>query len=567
VGRLTSWTRADGQPVTYGYDGASNRTTVTGPGGTRNHSYDARNRLTGASGGGEPAATNTWSDRGTLQTATVGTATTTYTNDAFDMPVGVAGPGYTASYAYDALGRLAQRSGTALVYPDLTDNAARVPGAAGDAVLFRAPDGTPMSDRHGTGAAQLLVADRMHGDRTAAVNPTSGAVVASRSYDPYGTVTATSGQFSGGFQDGWTDPNAGLVNAHARWYDPGQGAFTSRDSWTIPPDHVAAVNRYAYGNGNPIVNADPTGHCPPCAIPIGYWIGGLIVAAVVTVVVVETVDMQPVTSAAQRMLDRLMELQIEAMTATILGLYQVGLTAEQILEQIRRAFANNSAVIAITGPPAVTVPVTVPGTTAVTAPVIPPPPPISQTLPNVIAPPVSLLPVGELLQNTIPATAALAFPQIMNANADGSEASNTAAAAAAVGAVEGATSDLADTGDPNKCGDDPVKIITDIAQEIADQGLDVLDKRLSQDQLDAAEEEPWRKWQYRGSEVHKMTAAELAARYGKRFIYHTVGVDFLDTLTGKLIELTTPGQVANHKKKGGDYATCDYARYKFPGTK
>jgi len=31
--------------------------------------------------------------------------------------------------------------------------------------------------------------------------------------------------------------------------------------------------------------------------------------------------------------------------------------------------------------------------------------------------------------------------------------------------------------------------------------------------------------------------------------------------------LTTPGQVANHKKKGGDYATCDYATYRFPGTK
>jgi len=94
---------------------------------------------------------------------------------------------------------------------------------------------------------------------------------------------------------------------------------------------------------------------------------------------------------------------------------------------------------------------------------------------------------------------------------------------------------------------------------VDDLGLPGLDARLSGSQ---AGKEPWLLWQYRGSEVHKLVAAKLRDRYGDRFRYRTKGVDFLDTLTGKLIELTTPGQVAGHKRRpDSDYDTCDYATY------
>jgi hypothetical protein len=53
----------------------------------------------------------------------------------------------------------------------------------------------------------------------------------------------------------------------------------------------------------------------------------------------------------------------------------------------------------------------------------------------------------------------------------------------------------------------------------------------------------------------------LNDRHPNRFIYRGVGPDFLDTLTGKLIELTTPGSKKRHVDKGGDYLTCDYALY------
>src|SRR4029453_13284580 len=64
-----------------------------------------------------------------------------------------------------------------------------------------------------------------------------------------------------GFQGGWTDPQSGQVNALARWYAPGLASFTTRDSWTLPPDPVAQANRYGYANGSPTNYADTNGHC------------------------------------------------------------------------------------------------------------------------------------------------------------------------------------------------------------------------------------------------------------------------------------------------------------------
>jgi hypothetical protein len=89
----------------------------------------------------------TWSPRGTLETSTVDGQTTHYYNDASDKPVTVDGPGYNVTHTYDALDRLAQRNGVNLGDADLTNNAARVPTPDSDALIFRGPDGTPLSDK------------------------------------------------------------------------------------------------------------------------------------------------------------------------------------------------------------------------------------------------------------------------------------------------------------------------------------------------------------------------------------------------------------------------------------
>jgi hypothetical protein len=42
-----------------------------------------------------------------------------------------------------------------------------------------------------------------------------------------------------------------------------------------------------------------------------------------------------------------------------------------------------------------------------------------------------------------------------------------------------------------------------------------------------------------------------------------VGPDY-DVKTGGKVELTTPGEVAKHKAKKGEYSTCEYATYDRP---
>jgi hypothetical protein len=43
---------------------------------------------------------------------------------------------------------------------------------------------------------------------------------------------------STGYQGGYSDHINSHVNAHSRWYQPGTGIFTSRDTWTLDPDPI-----------------------------------------------------------------------------------------------------------------------------------------------------------------------------------------------------------------------------------------------------------------------------------------------------------------------------------------
>src|SRR5262249_45342301 len=90
--RATSWVNPGATTTGFGYDAASNRTTVTTTAGTRTSTYDARNRLESTTGGGGSNDSYTWNARGQLTTAVQN--------------------GQTLNYAYDAFERLTQTSGS-----------------------------------------------------------------------------------------------------------------------------------------------------------------------------------------------------------------------------------------------------------------------------------------------------------------------------------------------------------------------------------------------------------------------------------------------------------------------
>ncbi|MFI8087975.1 DNRLRE domain-containing protein [Streptomyces sp. NPDC086080] len=252
AGRLTSWTGADGTVTDYTWDAAGNRTSA----GDTTATYDARNRLLTAGD-----VTYTYTPRGNRTAGSDAGGSHTFAFDAHGRMVSADG----TAYGYDALGRLVRQGDDTLTYADHSNN----PVATAAGLVFRDPAGEAVSSAQvgGTNATALL--SDVHGDVTGAFATATGTLAGSTGYSPYGKVTAASGSTGPlGYQGEYTDPDTGQVNMHARWYDPETGGFSSRDSWTLNPVPSINANRYGYGNGNPLLNTDPSGHLVPCALPV-----------------------------------------------------------------------------------------------------------------------------------------------------------------------------------------------------------------------------------------------------------------------------------------------------------
>ncbi|MER8188345.1 RHS repeat-associated core domain-containing protein [Kitasatospora sp. NPDC094015] len=211
-----------------------------------------RNRLLA-----DGTSTYRYTARGTLAATTTAGTEQTQKYDSFDRLIN---DGQT-TYTYDALDRMIQRGSTTFSYDGgtnnlITDGTWRYARDAAGAV---------------TGAADATGPKRVrtdqHTDVTATLTTDGTATGSTTKYDPFGKPVARTGTGTGtslGYQSGWTDPASGDVNMHARWYEPGTGSFTSRDSWQLDPsgDSMQA-NNYLYSGGDPLNRTDPSGHYAP----------------------------------------------------------------------------------------------------------------------------------------------------------------------------------------------------------------------------------------------------------------------------------------------------------------
>ncbi|WP_078954273.1 LamG-like jellyroll fold domain-containing protein [Streptomyces globisporus] len=276
VKKTTTGTAGAGER-TYAYDLAGRTTSETSGTATTAFEWDKAGNLTKK---GDVTATydsrnrvQTWgtqtfdySARGTVKTVTDGTTTRTITSDAFERTVSNG----TSTFTYDSLDRVLTSGGTAFGYDGGSNNLVK----DGTSTYSRTPDGTLLaSATTGTaGSARLAITDQ-HTDVVAGLSADGTSVSSSRAYDSFGNVTASAGANpSLGYQSGWTDGSTGEVNMAARWYQPGTGGFTSRDTWQLDPDPSVQANRYTYGNAGPLNSTDPSGHYDPDAM--GRW-GGI----------------------------------------------------------------------------------------------------------------------------------------------------------------------------------------------------------------------------------------------------------------------------------------------------
>ncbi|XVV02717.1 LamG-like jellyroll fold domain-containing protein [Actinosynnema sp. CA-248983] len=254
AGRLTSWNNGT-TTTNYTWDNNGNLTRD----GTTTATYNQRNHLLSRGN-----TTYTYKSRGVQASRTTGGTTTTLWFNAYDE---LTTDGATTN-TYDPLGRLHTTGNRTLAYQGTSQTII----SDGTDFYSHTPDGTPLGIKQGT-ATGLAVTD-LHTDLVATTNPTTGTLTNSRTYTPFGTVQATTGtQPTLGYQHQYTDPTTGNVNMGARWYQPGTGTFTSRDTATLDPTDLTNANRHAYAAANPLTNTDPTGHFVPVAIGVAIAAG------------------------------------------------------------------------------------------------------------------------------------------------------------------------------------------------------------------------------------------------------------------------------------------------------
>ncbi|WIX90340.1 RHS repeat-associated core domain-containing protein [Amycolatopsis sp. DG1A-15b] len=288
---LTGTTAGPALSASYGRDPAGQASSRTVSGVTQNFGYSPREQLTsaGSTGFAYDAANNPVTVGGTTQTFD---AAGQLTGDMFDV-LGERTKAGTTTYGYNQAGQLTSYTGAnsaAYAYNgDGMRTSKTVGGATTTFVWDSAPTQNLLSDGVNSylygpgglpieqiGAASFWFVHDQVGS-TIGLLDSAGAVAATYSYSPYGTVTATG---SAGtplrYTGQYTDAESGLVYLRARYYDPATALFL-----TLDPMVDTTRAPYAYAGDNPVNYTDPTGKCSfwSC-LGEGLMVAGIAAAAV-----------------------------------------------------------------------------------------------------------------------------------------------------------------------------------------------------------------------------------------------------------------------------------------------
>jgi RHS repeat-associated protein len=131
------------------------------------------------------------------------------------------------------------------------------------------PYGLPIQRVDGSGNATFFHHD-VQGSTRALTN-TSGATVATYSYDPYGNLTGQTGTASTPllYNGQYMDLETGLQYLRARYYDPQTAQFISVDPW-----NTVTGSPYGYASQNPLNLSDPLGLCNANPLSGSFWTEG-----------------------------------------------------------------------------------------------------------------------------------------------------------------------------------------------------------------------------------------------------------------------------------------------------
>ncbi len=277
IGNLTYEYDADGRQVKTG--GSFARTNL--PDVVSSATYNAANQQTAFGG-----QTLTYDANGNL----LNDGTNTYTWDARNQLATVSGPGLSASFQYDGLGRRTAKTVNGQTTNYLFDDENLVQELSGGTPVANFLTGFDIDEvftrTDGTGT-QSFIDDGL--GSTLALLDSTGAVQTQYTYDPFGRTTASGIASGNNYQyTGRENDPTGLYFYRARYYSPKLHRFISID----PLGFLAGdPNLYAYVFNSPTNFTDPSGEQvaegvltgaevgsiggPPGAV-VGAIVGGLI---------------------------------------------------------------------------------------------------------------------------------------------------------------------------------------------------------------------------------------------------------------------------------------------------
>lgn len=187
-------------------------------------------------------------------------------------------PGPTTTYKYDGLGNRLEKTTGSSATRYIND-------VSGDLTKVLAETNTANAIQnyytYGVGLisqGQAAITNRVYPladgvGNTRLVTDSTGAVVASYHYDPFGNLRSGTGTSTTNykFSGEQLDPETSLYFLRARYYDPTTGRFISRDPLKGTLTNPQSQNTYAYGLNNPNSYSDPTGMGPLPYYGHPYW--------------------------------------------------------------------------------------------------------------------------------------------------------------------------------------------------------------------------------------------------------------------------------------------------------
>jgi len=248
--------------LTYEYDKNGNRTKTGGsyartgvPPAVTSTAYNAANHQTTFDN-----KTLAYDNNGNLQTITDPSGTTTYTWNARNQLAGISGPGMSATFVYDGMGRREKKTINGSLTEFLYDGLNPVQETSGATVLANIVPGLGIDEFLTrtdvvAGVTSYFLTDAL--GSPVAVTDNAGAVQTEYTYEPFGKTTFTGSSNSSSYQyTGRENDGTGLFYYRNRYYHPVLQRFISEDPIEFRGQDW---NLFAYVFNNPLSFIDPFG--------------------------------------------------------------------------------------------------------------------------------------------------------------------------------------------------------------------------------------------------------------------------------------------------------------------